>query len=86
MTVPLYSYDLAFLGDVPERFVLRLERDGLAKVIRQRTGDIARAIRYRRPGDPAATTLRDYHGARLFLQALSRRRPPSLGVEAVGGP
>ena len=62
MTVPLYSYDLAFLGDVPERYVLRLERDGLAKIIRKRTGSIARAVNYRRPGDPAPTTVREYMG------------------------
>ena len=62
MTVPLYSYNSAFLGEAPERIVLRLERDGLAKLIRNRTGQIARAVMFKRPGDPAATTLRDYMG------------------------
>jgi hypothetical protein len=62
MTVPLYSYDLSFRGFVPERRVLKLERDGLAKVIRKRKGDIARAVLYRRPGEPLPTSLRDYMG------------------------
>jgi hypothetical protein len=38
MTVPLYSYDSAFLGIARERNVLKLERDGLAKVIRHKKG------------------------------------------------
>ena len=68
MTVPLYSYDSAFLGLVRERSILRLERDGLAKIIRQRTGRIARAVMYKRPGDPAATTVRDYMGKGYSFQ------------------
>ena len=62
VTVPLYSYDSAFLGLVRERNVLKLERDGLAKIVRQRTGRIARAVMYKRPGDPMPTTVRDYLG------------------------
>jgi hypothetical protein len=62
MTVPLYSYDSAFLGLARERNVLKLERDGLAKVIRHKKGRIARAVMYKRPGDPAPTTVRDYLG------------------------
>ncbi len=62
MTIPLYSYDLAFMGFAPERRVLRLERDGLAKVVRHKKGRIARAVMYKRPGQPEPTTVRDYLG------------------------
>ena len=59
MTIPLYSYDLAFMGFTPERRVLRLERDGLAKVVRHKKGRIARAVMYKCPGQPEPTTVRD---------------------------
>lgn len=62
MTVPLYSYDSAFLGLVRERSILILERDGLAKIVRHKKGRIARAVMYKRPGDPIPTTVRDYMG------------------------
>ena len=62
MAVPLYSYDLAYRGVIPERRILKLERDGLAKVVRKRTGGIVRAIMYKRPGEPEPTTVRDYMG------------------------
>ena len=62
MTVPLYSYDLSFQGLVPERRILKLERDGLAKVVRHKKGRIARAVIHKRPGDPDPTTIRDYMG------------------------
>lgn len=62
MTVPLYSYDLSFQGFAPERQILRLERDGLAKVVRHKKGRIARAVMHKRAGDPNATTVRDYLG------------------------
>ena len=62
MAVPLYSYDLAYRGVIPERRILKLERDGLAKVVRKRTGGIVRAIMYKRPGEPEPTTVRDYVG------------------------
>ena len=60
MTVPLYSYDLSFRGLVPERIILKLERDGLAKVVRHKKGKIARAVMHKRPGDPDPPTIRDY--------------------------
>lgn len=62
MAVPLYTYELEYRGTVPERRVLKLERDGLAKVVRHKKGRIARAIMYRRPDEPEATVLRDYMG------------------------
>jgi hypothetical protein len=62
MTVPLYSYDLSFRGLVPERWILKLERDGLAKVVRHKKGHIARAVLYKRPGEPEPPTVRDYMG------------------------
>ena len=49
MTVPLYSYDQAFQGFVQERRVLKLERDGLAKIVRHPKGRIARAATRRVP-------------------------------------
>lgn len=62
MIVPLYSYDLAFLAFVPERHVLKLEHAGAAKVVRHKKGRIARAVMYKRPGDPKPTTVRSYVG------------------------
>lgn len=63
MTVPLYSYDSAFQGLIPERSALKLERDGLAKLVRHpKNGRIARVVRHKRPGEPTATTLRDHMG------------------------
>jgi len=62
MTVPLYSYDCEFQGLVPLRRALKLERDGLAKVVRHKKGRIARAVMYKRPGDPKPTTVRDHMG------------------------
>lgn len=40
--------------------VLKLERDGLAKIVRDPKGRIARAVMYLRRDDPKPTTLRDY--------------------------
>ncbi len=62
MAVPLYSYDLAFQGVIPERRVVKLERAGLAKVVRHKKGHIARIVMYRRPNEPLPTTVRDYLG------------------------
>jgi hypothetical protein len=31
MTVPLYSYEQEFQGYIPERYVLKLERNGIAR-------------------------------------------------------
>ena len=62
MQFPLYSYDLVYQGVVPERRLLKLERDGLAKVIRSRTGHIRRAVLRKRPGDPRPTTVENYMG------------------------
>lgn len=59
---PLYSYDLVYQGVVPERRLLKLERDGLAKVIRNRTGHVTRAVLRKRPGDPEPTKIQDYMG------------------------
>lgn len=62
MTIPLYSYDLAYQGCISERKVLKLERDGLAKVVRHKKGRIARAVMYKSKGQPQPTTVRDYLG------------------------
>lgn len=62
MTVPLYSYDSSFQRFIPERQALRLERNGLANVVRHRKGRIARAVMFRRPDDPKPARLRDYQG------------------------
>ena len=62
MTVPLYSYEHEFQGHIPERYALKLEREGIAKLVRHKKGSINRAVLYRRPGDPKPTTLRDHMG------------------------
>jgi hypothetical protein len=62
MTVPLYSYERGFQGYIPERYALKLERDGIAKLVRHKKGSINRAVLHRRPGDPKPTVLRDYQG------------------------
>ena len=66
MTVPLYSYENEFQGYIPERYALKLEREGVALLVRQkggvRKGAIRRARLYRRPGDPKPSTLRDHMG------------------------
>lgn len=62
MTVPLYSYEQEFQGYVPERYALKLERDGIAKLVRHKKGSINRVIQHRRPGDPRPTALRDHMG------------------------
>jgi hypothetical protein len=62
MTVPLYSYDFSFRGVVPERTALKLEREGVAKIVRMRKGRIARVVMRKRPSDPDPPTLDDYMG------------------------
>ncbi len=62
MTVPLYAFDESYEGLISERHALKLEHDGLAKIIRRRKGRIARAIMRKRPGDPERTRPRDYAG------------------------
>ena len=62
VTVPLYSHDLSFEAFVPEREALKLERGGLAKLVRKRNGCVARAIKHKRPGDPDPMKPRDYLG------------------------
>ncbi len=77
MQIPLYSYDLVFRGVVPERRILKLERDGIAKVIRNRTGHMTRAVLRKRPGDPEPTTLQDYMGQGYsFKQRLNNGHRP----------
>lgn len=77
MTVPLYSYDLAYQGTISERKVLSLERDGLAKVVRHKKGRIARAVMYKCQGQPQPTTVRDYLGkAYSFHQHLDDGHTP----------
>jgi len=62
MTVPLYSYEHEFQGYIPERYALKLERDGIAKIVRHKKGSINRVLLHRRPGNPHATKLRDHMG------------------------
>jgi hypothetical protein len=49
-------------GLTSERHALKLEHEGLARLVRRRDGRIARAIMPRRCGDPEPTRLRDYQG------------------------
>ena len=77
MTVPLYAYDLSFLGLAPERWILKLETDGLAKVVRHKKGRISRAVMHKHAGQPAEPTMRDYMGkAYSFHQDLDDGHRP----------
>jgi hypothetical protein len=51
VTVPLYSYEQEFQGYIPERYALKLERNGVAKLVRHKKGSINRVVLHRRPGD-----------------------------------
>ncbi len=62
MTIPLYSHEQEFQGYVPERYALKLECNGVAKLVRPKNGSINRALLRRRPGDPKPTSLRDHMG------------------------
>ena len=77
MTVPLYSYEHEFQGYIPERYALKLERDGIAKIVRHKKGSINRVFLHRRPGDPKPTVPRDYMG-----KAYSWEQPLDDGHQA----
>ncbi len=49
-------------GSTPERYALKLERQGIAKLVRHKKGSINRVVLHRRPGDPKPTAPRDYVG------------------------
>ena len=73
MAIPLYSSQFALLDFIGRRQALRLERDGLAKLVRHKKSDaINRVVMHRRPGDPRPTTIRDFQGQPYsFEQSLS---------------
>ncbi|HOQ47965.1 MAG TPA: hypothetical protein PLA43_21185 [Bryobacteraceae bacterium] len=50
--IPLYAADLHLCDWISEQRANRLERLGLAKVVRHPKGHIARCIFHRRPGEP----------------------------------
>ncbi len=56
MTVPLCSFDHEFHGYIPERYALKLERNGVAKLVRHKKGSLNRVILHRRPGEPVEST------------------------------
>jgi len=72
MSILLYSFDFALIDFIGRRHALRLERDGMAKVVRHKKGTINRVVLHRRACDPRRpTTVRDYQGqAYSFEQAL----------------
>ena len=71
MPVPLYASDFSFIDFINQSRALRLERAGLAKVVRHK-GHLNRVVFYRRPSDPRPITIRDYRGQSYsFEQALS---------------
>ena len=82
MTVPLYSYDHAFQGYIPE--TVRAE---VGSQWRRQTGApkggvhraIRRVVMHRWPGDPKPTTLRDHLG-----QGYSWEHPLDDGHQPVG--
>jgi hypothetical protein len=62
MTIPFYAYDLTYRGQISLRQVLKLEREGRAKVVRHKKGRVARCVLRKRPGDPEPSSARDYMG------------------------
>lgn len=63
MSIPLYSFEFALIDFIGRRHALRLERDGMAKVVRHKKGTINRVVLRRRACDPRRpTTVRDYQG------------------------
>jgi hypothetical protein len=50
--IPLYAADQHLCDWISEQRAIRLERLGLAKVVRHPKGHIARCLYHRRPGEP----------------------------------
>ena len=62
-TIPLYSYEGALLQFITPERVKRLEALGRVRaVVRRRTGQIARVMLHRLPGDPRPCRPEDYIG------------------------
>ena len=72
MPIPLYTFDFALIDFIGRRHALRLERDGVGKVVRHKKGGtINRVVLYRRACEPRRpATVRDYAG-----QAYSFEQP-----------
>ena len=72
MSIPLYSFDFRLLDFIGRRYALRLEHDGMAKIVRHKKGTINRLVLHRCDCDPRRPTLiRDYQGqAYSFRQSL----------------
>ena len=66
--IPLYSYDGALIAWITEQRMNRLERMGLARVVRHKKGTINRVVMHYRPGDPKPTELTDYLGTRYSFR------------------
>jgi hypothetical protein len=62
MTIPLYAYDLTYRNLISLRQVLKLEREGRAKLVHHKKGRVARCVLRKRPGDPEPSSARDYMG------------------------
>ncbi len=62
-TIPLYSYDGALVQFITPERLKRLEGLGRVRsVVRRRTGQIARVMLHRLPGDPRPCRVEDYVG------------------------
>jgi hypothetical protein len=72
MSIPLYTFDFALIDFIGRRHALRLERDGIAKVVRHKKGTINRVVLRRRACDPRRpTTVRDYQGKAIPSNSIS---------------
>ena len=72
-TIPLYSYEGVLVQFITPERLKRLEGLGRVRaVVRRRTGQIARVILHRLPGDPRPCRVEDYVGTPYsFRQHLS---------------
>ena len=75
-TIPLYSYEGALLQFITPERLKRLEGLGRVRaVVRRRTGQIARVMLHRLPGDPRPCRPEDYIGTCYsFRQQFSNGR------------
>jgi hypothetical protein len=72
-TIPLYSFDGALVQCITPERLKRLEGLGRVRaVVRRRSGQIARVMLHRLPGDPQPSRPEDYIGTRYsFRQQFS---------------
>ena len=65
---PLYTFDGALIAWISQARINRLEKLGLARVLRHKKGTINRVVMHQRAGEPRPTALRDYLGTRYSFR------------------